>query len=104
MTRWATPPTTSVSSCVGFVGTLQSVDLRHQVSVALEDVAVSLGPLGGASGAAVAGPSPSKRKFTAYMPGNASQAASEQAASSTVPSTSHPGAPSEDPHPISPSM
>ena len=89
------------------MGTLQSVDLRHHVSIALEDVAVSLGPVSAPAGGAVAAASPSKQKFSAYMPGSSAQPPLEQAGpSGGLPSSQLTGA-SKDrqgAHPVSPSM
>ena len=68
-------PVLNMGSCVSFVGLIHSVDLRCHLSVAVEDLTIGLSPLT-ATPTTQGGTSPSKRKFTAYMPGNVPQAPS----------------------------
>ena len=81
--RWATPPTLSVTSCISFIGRVLSLSPVGQLSIAVDDLTLSLGSRTEASTPGDANVTPSKRKFRAYhsaagKPGPSSSSPSQQ--------------------------
>ena len=63
--RWAKPPAISLRSCIGVIESFSSIGANNQLSIAVDEIILSLAPTTDLSSSVTPASAP-KRKFTAY--------------------------------------